>query len=83
MLVKKGKTMIAENLLQGPPVSVRAEETPGQLSEIAHDLKNCMSILLYWVETFETDRDSTVHNDDSLDDLKKLTRKMNCLIERL
>jgi hypothetical protein len=75
--------MIAENLLQGPPVSVRAAETPRQLSEIAHDLKNCMSILLYWVETFETDRDSTVHSDDSLDDLRKLTRKMNCLIERL
>jgi hypothetical protein len=75
--------MIAENLLQGPPASVRVAETPRQLSEIAHDLKNCMSILLYWVETFETDRDSTVHSDDSLDDLRKLTRKMNCLIERL
>jgi hypothetical protein len=81
--VKEGTTMIAENLLQGPPVSVRVAETPRQLSEIAHDLKNCMSILLYWVETFETDRDSTVHNEDSLDDLKKLARKMNCLIERL
>jgi hypothetical protein len=66
--------MIAENLLQGPPVSVRTAETPRQLSEIAHDLKNCMSILLYWVETFETDRDSTVPNEDSLDDLNKLLR---------
>lgn len=81
--MKEGTTMIAENLLQGPPVSVRVAETPRQLSEIAHDLKNCMSILLYWVETFETDRHSTVPNPDSLDDLKKLARKMNCLIERL
>ena len=75
--------MIAENLLRSLPVSLRAAETPRQLSEIAHDLKNCMSILLYWVETFETDRGSKVLNEDSLDDLKTLTRKMNCLIERL
>ena len=74
--------MIAENLFQGLPISVRAAETP-QLSEITHDLKNCMSILLYWVETFETDRDPPVPNEDSVDDLKKLARKMNCLIERL
>ena len=75
--------MIAENLLRGLPVSVRAAESPRQLSEIAHDLKNCMSILVYWVETFETDQGSKVLNEDSLDDLKTLTRKMNCLIERL
>jgi len=75
--------MIAENLLRSLPVSLRAAETPRQLSEIAHDLKNCMSILLYWVETFETDRGSKVLNEGSLDDLKTLTRKMNCLIERL
>ncbi len=74
--------MIAENLLQGPPISVPAAETP-QLSEIAHELKNCMSILLYWVETFETDGDSLVPNEDCVDDLKKLAGKMNCLIDRL
>jgi hypothetical protein len=83
VLVKERKTMIAENLLEDPPVSVPAAATPGPLFEITHDLKNCMSILLYWVETFETDRDSTVRNEESLDDLKKLARKMNCLIERL
>lgn len=82
MPAKEKKTMIAENLLQGLPISVRAAESP-QLSEIVHDLKNCMSILLYWVETFETDRDSPVPNEDSIDDLKKLADKMNCLIERL
>jgi hypothetical protein len=75
--------MIAENLLQGLPVSVRAGVTPPQLSEVCHDLKNCMSILLYLVETLETDRGPTVPNEDSIDDLKKLACKMNCLIERL
>ena len=75
--------MIAENLLQGLPVSVRAGETLRQLSEVCHDLKNCMSILLYLIETLETDRGPTVPNDESIDDLKKLACKMNCLIERL
>ena len=81
--VKEGKTMIAGKLLQGSPVPVRATEGPRQLSEIAHDLKNCMSILLYWVETFETDGGSAVPSEDGIDDLKKLADKMNCLIERL
>lgn len=71
---------MAENLLQGSPAPVRATGTACQLSEIAHDLKNCMSILLYWVEMIETD---AVANEDSIEDLKKLTHKMNCLIERL
>ena len=75
--------MIAENLLEGSPVPVRATGTAGQLSGIAHDLKNCMTILLYWVETIETDGDSAVPNEDSMDDLKKLAHKMNSLIERL
>lgn len=83
MLAKERETMIAENLLQGLPVSVRAAEIPLQLSEVCHDLKNCMSILLYLVETLETDRCPTVPNEDSIDDLKKLACKMNCLIERL
>jgi hypothetical protein len=81
--MKEGKTMIAENLLQDSPVPVQATQTPRQLSEIAHDLKNCMSILLYWVETIETDEGVAVPNGDSIDDLKKLAHKMNCLIERL
>lgn len=75
--------MIAEDLLQDPPVAVRATGTARQLSEIAHDLKNCMSILLYWVETVETVEGSVVADEDSIEDLKKLAHKMNCLIERL
>jgi hypothetical protein len=75
--------MITETPIQGSPVPVGATKTPCQLSEITHDLKNCMSILLYWVETLETDRGSALPNEDSIDDLKKLAHKMNCLIERL
>jgi hypothetical protein len=75
--------MIAEDLLQDPLVAVRATGTACQLSEIAHDLKNCMSILLYLVETLETGGGSAVPNEDSIEDLKKLAHKMNCLIERL
>lgn len=75
--------MIAENLLQGSPLPGRGTGTSRELSEIAHDLKNCMSILLYWVETVEVDGSSAVPNEDSLDDLKKLAYKMNGLIERL
>ena len=74
--------MIAENLRQDPP-PVRATGTPRQLSEIAHDLKNCMSILLYWVETLDTGGGSPAATEDSMDDLKKLAHKMNCLIGRL
>jgi hypothetical protein len=74
--------MIAEDLLQDPPVPVRAT-TACPLSKITHDLKNCMSILLYWVEMLGTDGCSAVPNEDSIDDLKKLAHKMNCLIERL
>lgn len=75
--------MIAENLLQDPSPSVRETATTRQISEIAHDLKNCMSILLYWVETFRTDGNSSVLDEDSLNDLKKLALKMNGLVERL
>ena len=75
--------MIAENLLQGSPVPVRATGTACQLSEIAHDLKNCMSILLYWVETLDAGGGSPAATEDSMDDLKKLAHKMNCLIGRL
>ena len=73
--------MITENLLQGSPVPARASGTPRQLSEITHDLKNCMSILFYWVETVEMDQ--SLPNEDSMEDLKKLIDKMTCLVERL
>jgi hypothetical protein len=73
--------MTSENLIQSSLAPVRDTGTHYQFSEITHDLKNCMSILFYWVETVEIDRG--VPNEDSMDDLKKLINKMACLIERL
>ena len=73
--------MASENLIQSSLAPVRGTGTHYQLSEITHDLKNCMSILFYWVETVEIDRG--VPNEDSREDLKRLIDKMACLIERL
>jgi hypothetical protein len=81
-----GVLVVENNEAENLPRSVRpgpSGRNPRQLSKIAHDLKNCMSILLYWVEMLETDRGSSAPSEESLDDLKKLTHKMNCLIERL
>ena len=74
--------MIAANRLQDPSPVIPVAEVVRQVSEIAHDLKNCMSILLYLVETLGRDEHS-FSKGDNLDDLKKLAHKMNCLVERL
>jgi hypothetical protein len=83
IFTKQAKTMITGNVIEGLLDPVRATGTDHQFSEIAHDLKNCMSILLYWVETLEANRSFPVANEDSIEDLRKLIDKMNCLIERL
>ncbi|HXV79585.1 MAG TPA: hypothetical protein VEG60_06875 [Candidatus Binatia bacterium] len=77
------KIMPIETLGEHTLTSATVAETSDPLSEIVHDLKNCMSILLYWVETVKTVGSSPPPNDDSMDDLKKLALKMNSLIERL
>lgn len=74
--------MTIENAAQDRLTSTGVAETD-ELAEIVHDLKNCMSILLYWVGTLGTDGSSPTFNQDSVDDLKKLALKMNRLIERL
>jgi hypothetical protein len=74
--------MTIENAAQDRLTPNGVAETD-ELSEIVHDLKNCMSILLYWVGTLETDGSSPASNQDSINDLKKLAFKMNRLIERL
>lgn len=75
--------MIAENLDSDPSPCVREAGTVPQVSEIVHDLKNCISILLYWVETVGTDGSASVSDEDSRNDLKKLVVKMSGLVERL
>ena len=71
------------NTTENSLTSAAVAEITDSLSEIVHDLKNCMSILLYWVETLEIDGSSPTSNQDNIDDLKKLALKMNRLIERL
>jgi hypothetical protein len=73
--------MGSENLMQSSLAPVRGTRSHCLLSEITHDLKNCMSILFYWVETVEMDQG--LPNEDSMGDLKKLIDQMTCLIERL
>ena len=73
--------MASENLMQSSLAPVRGTGTHDQLSEITHDLKNCMTILFYWVETVEMDQG--LPNEDSMRDLKKLVDQMTRLIERL
>jgi hypothetical protein len=75
--------MAIQSVAENPLAPLSGARRSAELSEIVHDLKNCMSILLYWVEMLESDASSSVRSTDSIDDLKKITRKMNCLVARL
>ena len=79
--------MITGNFIEGSVDPVQARGTDHQfseISEIVHALKNCMSILLFWVETHaEVNRGFPVPNEESIEDLRKLIDKMTSLIERL
>jgi hypothetical protein len=79
MSTKEGKPMLTEDLIQSPQTAISVIEAPAHLNEVVHELKNCMSILLYWVETLDADEAAK----DDREDLKKLVGKMNCLIGRL
>lgn len=56
---------------------------PCAVSEIAHELKNCVSVLLLLVETIEIDRQHPVPDEDNMKDLKNLIFKMNGLVDKL
>jgi hypothetical protein len=75
--------MITGNVIEGLVDPVPTTGTDHQFSEIVHELKNCMSILLFCAETLEANQGLPLPNEDSVEDLKKLIDKMNCLIERL
>jgi hypothetical protein len=76
--------MTTENLVEDP-VFARAngKKPPCAVSEIAHELKNCVSVLLLLVETIEIDREQPVPAEDNIKDLKHLIFKMNGLVDRL
>jgi hypothetical protein len=61
----------------------KGKNPPCTVSEIAHELKNCVSALLLLVETIESDRQQRVPDEDNMRDLKNLILKMNGLVDRL
>jgi hypothetical protein len=61
----------------------KGKNPPCAVSEIAHELKNCVSVLLLLVETIESDRQRRVPDEDNMRDLKNLILKMNGLVDRL
>jgi hypothetical protein len=73
------QNLFAESLL--PPAN--GKNPPSAVSEIAHELKNCVSVLLLLVETIEIDRQHPVADEDNIKDLKNLILKMNGLVDRL
>jgi hypothetical protein len=75
----KIENLVAESLL--PPAN--GKNPPYAVSEIAHELKNCVSVLLLLVETIEIDRQHPVTDEDNIKDLKNLILKMNSLVDRL
>ena len=75
--------MTTENLIQSSTAPVRATTVHEQFSEIAHELKNCVSVLLLTVEIIAIDREHGVPHEDSIEDLKNLMHKVDCLVERL
>lgn len=76
--------MTTENLVEDALLSrLNAKNQSSSVSEIAHELKNCVSVLLLLVETIEIDRQYPLPDEDNLKDLKNLILKMNGLVGRL
>jgi hypothetical protein len=75
----KNENLVAESLL--PPGN--GKNPPSAVCEIAHELKNCVSVLLLLVETIEINRQHPVADEDNTKDLKNLILKMNSLVDRL
>jgi len=70
--------------IEGLADPVQARGTDDQISDIVHALKNCMSILYFWVETLvEVNRGFPAPNEESIEDLRQLVDKMTSLIEEL
>jgi hypothetical protein len=80
----RGKTMTTENLVEGSVLAnPNGKKPPSAGAEIAHELKNCVSVLLLLVEAIEIDRQHPVADEDNIKDLKNLILKMNGLVDRL
>jgi hypothetical protein len=76
--------MTTENLVEDSVFArPNGKKPPGAVSEIAHELKNCVSVLLLLFETIEIERQHPVPAEDNMKDLKNLILKMNGLVDRL
>jgi hypothetical protein len=76
--------MTTENLVEDALLPrPNSKNLSSSVSEIAHELKNCMSVLLLLVETIEIDRQYPLPDEDNIKDLKNLILKMNGLVGRL
>lgn len=76
--------MTTENLVEASVLTrPNGKNPPSAVAEIAHELKNCVSVLLLLVETIEFDRQHPVTAEDNIKDLKSLILKMNSLVDRL
>lgn len=76
--------MTTENLVEDALLSrPNAKNQSSSVSEIAHELKNCVSVLLLMVETIEIDRQYPLPDEDNIKDLKNLILKMKGLVGRL
>jgi hypothetical protein len=73
------ENLVAESLLR----PANGKKPAAAVSEIAHELKNCVSVLLLLVETIEIDRQHSVPDEDNIKDFKNLILKMNGLVDRL
>jgi hypothetical protein len=73
------ENLVAESLFR----PANGKKPPSAVSEIAHELKNCVSVLLLLVETIEIDRQHPGPDEDSIKDFKNLILKMNGLVDRL
>ena len=76
--------MTTENLVEASVLRpANGKNPPSAVSEIAHELKNCVSVLLLLAETIEIGRQHPVPDEDNIKDLKNLILKMNGLVDRL
>jgi hypothetical protein len=65
------------------PARLNGKNPPCAVSEIAHELKNCVTVLLLLAETIEINRQQQVSDEENMKDLKNLILKMNGLIDSL
>ena len=76
--------MTTENLFEDVLLSrPNSKNLSSSVSEIAHELKNCVSVLLLLVDSIEIDRQHPLPDEDNIKDLKNLILKMKGLVGRL